>query len=180
MVIEDLGVSDKRLLAVESEFSSILKVAKRDGNTLSAVIRNAWDSGNLNTLTKNSPAKATDAHISIIGHITRQELLRYLDDTEAANGFGNRFLWVCAHRSKILPEGGSMQEEDLIPLMTGLNDALKFAHETGEIPFDEEARRLWYEVYPELSEGKPGLLGACRTFAVSPLFSTTTLLGLKN
>jgi hypothetical protein len=114
----------------------------------------------LNTLTKNSPAKATDAHISIIGHITRQELLRYLDDTEAANGFGNRFLWVCAHRSKILPEGGSMQMEDLIPLMTGLNDALKFAHETGEFQFDEEARSLWWAVYPELSEGKPGLLGS--------------------
>ncbi|MEE8115159.1 MAG: hypothetical protein V3T23_12500, partial [Nitrososphaerales archaeon] len=69
-------------------------------------------------------------------------------------------LWVCAHRSKILPEGGSMKEEDLIPLMTGLNDALKFAHETGEFKFDEEARRLWYAVYPELSEGKPGLLGS--------------------
>ena len=160
MVTEDPGVSDKRLLVVEGEFSSILKVAKREGNTLSPVIRNAWDSGNLNTLTKNSPAKATDAHISIIGHITRQELLRYMEDTEAANGFGNRFLWVCSSRSKILPEGGCIQEKDLIPLIAGLIEALKFAHETGEFKFDEEARRLWYAVYPELSEGKPGLLGS--------------------
>ncbi len=60
----------------------------------------------------------------------------------------------------MLPEGGRIHEEDLNPLITGLNKALKFAHETGEIPFDEEARRLWYEVYPELSEGKPGLLGS--------------------
>ena len=37
-----------------------------------------------------SPAKATDAHISVIGHITTDELRRSLTRTEAANGFANR------------------------------------------------------------------------------------------
>ena len=32
------------------------------------------------------------------------ELRRYLTATETGNGFGNRFLWVCAKRSKVLPE----------------------------------------------------------------------------
>ena len=77
--------------AFESEFASVLRVSGRDGNTLSPVMRNAWDSGNLRILTKNNPVQASEAHISIIGHITRDELLRYMDNTEAANGFANRF-----------------------------------------------------------------------------------------
>jgi len=75
-VTVDTGVEDKRLLVTEGEFASTLRVMGRDGNTLSAVIRNAWDSGNLRILSKTSPAHSTGAHISIIGHITRNELLR--------------------------------------------------------------------------------------------------------
>ena len=78
-VQSDSGISDKRLLVFESELASTLRVLGRDGNTLSAIVRQAWDTGNLRTLTKNSPAKATDAHISLIGHITKDELRRYLD-----------------------------------------------------------------------------------------------------
>jgi len=69
-VITDQGVSDKRLLVIEEEFGRVLQVMNREGNVLSAVIRQAWDSGNLRVMSKTSPAKATNAHISIIGHIT--------------------------------------------------------------------------------------------------------------
>ncbi|MBI2841875.1 MAG: hypothetical protein HYX78_00590, partial [Armatimonadetes bacterium] len=103
---------------------------------------------------------ATEGHISIIGHITRNELLRYLDSTEAGNGFGNRFLWVCVRRSKILPEGGKLRPERLIPLVARLSEAVGHARRAEEMFRDEWARKLWYDVYPELSEGKPGLLGA--------------------
>lgn len=158
--IVDPGVEDKRLLVYEAEFASTLRVLQREGNTLSAIIRNAWDHGRLQSLTKNSPAKATGAHISIIGHITKDELLRYLDTTEAGNGFGNRFLWLCVRRSKVLPEGGNLQDEDLYPLAERLRQAVEFAQSVGEMKRDEAARQLWWSVYPELSEGKPGLLGA--------------------
>src|SRR5262249_32926092 len=46
-VLADEGVSDKRLLIVEPEFASPLRVANREGNTLSCVVRQAWDDGNL-------------------------------------------------------------------------------------------------------------------------------------
>ena len=95
----DAGVTDKRLLVIESEFASTLKVMAREGNTLSATIRQAWDSGDLRILNKNSPARSTGAHISIVGHITADELKRCLDSTEAANGFANRFLWCCVQHS---------------------------------------------------------------------------------
>jgi hypothetical protein len=154
----DDGVTDKRLFVCEEEFASVLKVMAREGNTLSTVLRSAWDSGKLSTLVKNNPARATGAHISVVGHITRQELRRLLTETESANGFGNRFLWLLVKRSKILPEGGLTPA--VADIVTELQKALEFARATDEITRTEAARKLWREVYPALSEGQPGLVGA--------------------
>ena len=159
-VMVDPGIADKRLLAMESEFAGVLRVAQRDGNPLSPVLRDAWDGGTLQTLTKNSPAKATGAHISAIGHVTDEELRKYLTATESSNGFANRFLWACVRRSKCLPEGGRISEVDFASIINRLKQAVDFARKTGEIVRDDEARQLWRDVYPELSEGKPGLWGA--------------------
>ena len=87
----DAGVSDKRLLAVESEMAQQLKLMSREGNILSTVVRQAWDSGNLRMITKNSPAQATGVHVSILGHITQAEVRRHLNETELANGFAIDF-----------------------------------------------------------------------------------------
>jgi hypothetical protein len=65
------GVSDKRLLCFEEEFSQTLKVAVRQGNTITEQIRRAWDSlPHIHILTKNSPARVTNPHVSMIVHIT--------------------------------------------------------------------------------------------------------------
>jgi hypothetical protein len=159
-VVIDQGIEDKRVLIVEGEFASTLRVLGRDGNTLSAVIRNAWDTGDLQTLTKNSPAKATGAHVSLIVHITRQELLRYLTSIEAGNGFGNRFLWFCVKRSKSLPFGGGVHKVNFEHLIKRLKETVEFAKAVVEITWAENTRSLWAEIYPELSEGKSGLIGA--------------------
>ncbi len=159
-VITDQGVSDKRLLVIEAEFASTLRVMNRETNTLSPVIRNAWDGGNLRILTKNSPARATGAHIGIIGHISKAELLQHLTRTEMGNGFGNRFLWLCVKRSKCLPEGGCISSVNFGPFLQELGRVVNRGKVTPEIRRDSEARGLWAEVYPELSSGKPGLLGA--------------------
>lgn len=160
MVVVDPGVDDKRLVVVEEEFASTLKVMTRDGSTLSPIIRRAWDRGDLEMMTKNSPARATGAHISIIGHITRPELLRHLTVTEAGNGFGNRFLWLRVRRSKCLPEGGRAHTVDFGPLIKRLAQAIRFGQQPREIRRDDEAREIWASVYPKLSEGKPGLMGS--------------------
>lgn len=159
-VLVDQGVDDKRLLVVEQEFSSTLRVMGREGNTLSPTIRQAWDSSNLRILTKNSPARSTGCHISIIGHITKDELRRYLDRTEMGNGFANRFLWVCVRRSRCLPEGSRFDENNFKSILPILRGAIKFGQIAGEIKKDERAKSLWAEVYPDLSAGKPGLIGA--------------------
>lgn len=171
--VVDEGVKDKRLLICEAEFSAPLKVMAREGNTLSATLRQAWDSGMLRILTKNSPAKAAGAHISILGHITRGELLRYLNDTELANGFANRFLWVCVKRSKVLPEGGG--SPDYREIVPALKSALDRARMIGELKRDTEARRIWADIYPELSEGKPGLFGSVTARAEAQVLRLSVL-----
>ena len=157
-VLIDAGVSDKRLLVHESEFASVLRQTGRQGNTLSPVIRDSWDRGSLSSLTKNSPARATGACISIIGHVTDEELRRHLDRTEAANGFANRFLYVSVKRSKMLPEGGG--EIDWGDLPARLGRAIVQARGIGQVSRSTRARMLWGDVYEGLSEGRPGLLGA--------------------
>jgi hypothetical protein len=127
---------------------------------LSAVIRRAWDKGNLSNLTKQSPARATGAHISIIGHITREELLREFSAAEGHNGFANRFLWTCVRRTKYLPLGGRLRRKTSSVLLKHLQDALAAAKKTSELRFTKQAKKLWCRVYLKLGEGAPGLLGA--------------------
>jgi hypothetical protein len=156
----DQGAPDKRLLVLEAEFASVLKTVARDGNTLSPVVRCAWDGKPLQALTKNSPARATGAHIAIVGHITADELVRLLNATEAANGFVNRFLLIAVRRSKLLPEGGSIDQVDWEPLLTRLRGALAHARHAGRLSFDDAARRRWWDLYPTLTEPDDGLTGA--------------------
>jgi hypothetical protein len=157
---QDPGESDKRLMVVEPEFARVLQSARRQENTLSAVLREAWDTGDLRVLNKTSPTRATGAHISVLGHITTDELLRSLTQTECGNGFANRFLWLCVRRSKSLPDGGMADLEDFAPIVEGFKQAKEFAQSVGCLKRDDEARERWHEVYDVLSTGKPGLLGA--------------------
>jgi len=159
-LISDHGEPDKRLLVVEEEFSQVLKVMKREGNILSPVLRQAWDSGDLHPLTKTNPIRATGAHITIIGHGTREEILRHLTETDQANGFANRFIWVLVKRSKVIPKPTGVPEAKLAPLVRELHEAVNFADQADEMVRSQTAERQWAEVYPNLSEGKPGLLGA--------------------
>jgi hypothetical protein len=160
-VEKDPGIEDKRLLVYEPEFANVLKQVERQGNTLSVILRQAWDGGEcLRTMTKNSPARSTGAFISMIGHITTAELRRLLSATETANGFGNRILWVGAERSKLLPEGGNLDRQQLDALAIRVIEQLAKARGRGRIYRDDECRALWAEVYGDLSEGRPGMAGA--------------------
>jgi hypothetical protein len=157
---DDHGVIDKRLYVAESEFAGLLRVMTRDGNIISRIVRDAWDRGDLGVMTKSCPTRATGAHISILGHITTDELTRYLDRTESCNGFANRFMFVCVTRSKYLPHGGSLDDADLMPFARRLSGIIETAREIGRVRMSEEAAARWEAVYPALSDAKPGLFGA--------------------
>jgi len=110
--------TDERLLVLETEFASVLKTVARDGNTLSPVARCAWDGKPLQALTKNSPARATRAHIAIVAPIPASELVKLSTATEAANGFLNRYIVCLVRRSKLLPDGGRIDQVDFEPLLS--------------------------------------------------------------
>ncbi len=155
-------VKDKRLLCYEGEFSSVLAMASRKGNVLSQLLRQTYDGDVLEALTKQSPERAEGTHVSTVGHITKDELLRYITETDAANGFGNRYMWVCSNRSKLLPEGGDIDRlhQQLAPLTRRMRTALDFARTPRKLTRDDEAKDLWAKEYPRLSSGHPGMFGA--------------------
>jgi len=156
----DPGVPDKRLMVVEPEFAGALAAMERHGNTLSPVIRNAWDGHRLQTLTKSSPLKADGAHISIVAHITEAEARARLTRTDMANGFANRFLFLCVRRSRFLAHGGNLDEADLAKLGERTKEAIECARKTGRVVMTPEASAAWEAAYRELSAERPGLLGA--------------------
>jgi|GEM_PF-727269 len=157
---KDTGVEDKRLFVVEGELANTLKVMAREGNTLSPILRQAWDGHDLNTLVKKDPAKSTAPHISLVGHITKDELLAQMRAVDTSNGFANRFLWIAATRSKCLPEGGAIDDVNFDAIVKRLFSIIDSAKFCGEVKRSKSARELWRKVYPVLSEGKPGMVGA--------------------
>jgi hypothetical protein len=168
-VVVDPGVPDKRLLLDEREFAQALTVMKREGNTVSRIVRDAWDCREvLTNLVKHSKETATDAMISIVGHITPQELTRMLDETSMFNGYANRFLLIYVFRSKLLPFGGKLDEAAIEVLAREVRAARDFVRrnerfytaEPHALTMDAEACKLWESVYPKLVTRAPGLLGA--------------------
>ncbi len=176
---KEKGVTDKRLMLIETEFASTLRVLDREGNTLSPVLRNAWDSRNLAILSRQSKATATNPHISVIGHITEEELNKLLKDNEKANGFGNRFIWICVERKRLLPSGGQAHTLDWEPTILKLCKAVEFAKSAGEIRIAPgEALDHWIEIYESYSEERRGLFGAMTARAESQILRLALIYAL--
>jgi hypothetical protein len=161
-VLVDPGVDDKRLCVIEQELFSVLRAMHRDGNTLSTQLRQAFDSGEINTLAKNNPATATGAHVSVIGQVTPSEVRAFLakNTDEIHNGFWNRFLFTCVRRVRYLPMGGGAPP-DLSMVAHRLRHAQLAAQQRGQYQFDAEARRLWEtELYRPLVNPRGGVMGS--------------------
>lgn len=182
MQIIDPGITDKRLMIIEAEFASALAAMSRPGNRLSPVIRSAWDGHVLSTLTR-SPVKATGAHVSAVGHITQEELKTGLTRTEVANGFANRFLFVCARRSKELPHGGHLPSKAFDGLAQWIADAVTDARSVGRVQMTDAAAIAWEAAYSDLTAERDGLYGAATARAeaqVIRLALTYALLDSKD
>jgi Bifunctional DNA primase/polymerase, N-terminal/Protein of unknown function (DUF3987)/Primase C terminal 2 (PriCT-2) len=164
----DHGVDDKRLLVEEPEFAGVLAVMTRGGNTISHLIRKAWDGGRLQTMTRKEPLTATGAHVSIIGHVTEDELRANLTRTDMASGFANRFLFALVKRSKLLSLGGKLSDSDtqklgeqfklIVEAVKG--DPLNGVVPPPEVTLTEGATEMWDPIYREMANERPGLLGA--------------------
>jgi hypothetical protein len=156
---QDPGITDQRLLVIEPEFASVLRAASREISTLSPTLRSAWDGRPLAILTRTAPARATQAHISVIGHITQDELRRHATTIELANGYLNRILIIACRRQRLLPEGGHHDPLAGTGLTHLLATTLKHAQTAGEVRLDTRARGLWHHTYRQLAEPHPGIVG---------------------
>lgn len=136
------------VLVVAEELSRILTVMGRDSNTLSAVLRELFDSGSASVLTRAEPLKVSGAHLGILAHVTAEELAAKLRSVDAANGFANRFMWFLVARGRVLPEGGSCGPAAMHELATDWNRALDAGHRiTGPVTRSPEAAEAWRDFY---------------------------------
>ncbi len=139
--------------------AKVLAQIRREGNVLSEILRESFDSGNLAVLTRKDPIQAFGAHICISGHITPEELLDRLNHIEMANGFGNRFLWFAVKSDKVMPRCRPIPPE-VYDGMARHVKAVRASKET-QVPLADASQREWEEViYPSLREDRPGMAGA--------------------
>jgi hypothetical protein len=151
--IRDEGDGDerKRLLVVEPEFASVMARSKREGSTLAAVQRQAWEGRALSVLNRQQ-LKASASHVAIIGHITPKEFRLRLAEADMSGGTYNRYLPVYVDRSRLLPIPEGTSDELRIKLGARLSEAIEQAEGVGCIQFGGEATELWTaELYPELT-----------------------------
>jgi len=125
---------------------------KRDGSTMSAILRQAWESSTLSVATKQNDDKATGAHITIVGHATTQELLQTLRVTDIVGGFANRFLFFTVERSKMLPIQTIPESKKMGKLATELVEALQNARKISQVVLSDEAVNYWIQIYRALDE----------------------------
>jgi hypothetical protein len=146
----DAGVSDKRLLVMEDELGGVFQKLGRQGNTLSAVLRQSWDGRSLKVMTRANKLCATDPHVAVIGCITPGDLRTSLESVETSNGLANRFLFVWTDRVRLLPHGGT---EPPVPhdITRALRAGVDRARRLHFLRWSDDAAALWSEVYAELS-----------------------------
>lgn len=148
----DEGVSDKRLLFNVSEFAGVLAQARREGATLSVVLRDAFDGVTLTIPTKTSFNQATDTHIVVIGSVPETEIVSTLKSTDITNGLANRFPMFYSVRTKSLPFPKATDPVLLEQFANHISAALYGATATGEVRMTAEARDYWQFIYTDLEE----------------------------
>jgi hypothetical protein len=148
------AVQDKRLMVIESEFVNVLHQAAREGNTLSAALRDAWDGQGIKPAIKNNAVGVSHPHINLMGHITPSELLESMKARELSNGFANRFMVIWAEQVAVEPFPQGTPRAVVHGLADRVADVLRWAgadrfveHDHTQIDLTNEARELYAKMY---------------------------------
>jgi Protein of unknown function (DUF3987) len=149
---------DRRAFIKEEELSGVFKVNTRSGSTSSNIFRSAWDGEALENRTRRGVLKAKNVHISLLGHITPDELQRTLGGSDVSNGFANRILFVLARRVRKIASGGSVPANVVSGLGLRLHRAVEFAKTVGVMTRDGNAEAQWERIY-HAEPTRPGIVG---------------------
>jgi hypothetical protein len=150
---------EKRAFVIEPEFARLLVVNAREGSTTSMVLRGAWDEGRLQSVRAKEERLAEDAHLSLLGHVTPDELRAKMPETDFTNGFANRVLLACVRRAQRIPSPTPLDPALVGAFAKRLRSAMDFAREGRELKRTPEAETVWAEFY----HGEPdreGIAGA--------------------
>lgn len=156
---DDKHPIEHRAFVVEPEFARLLTINARDGSTLSPILRSAWDDGRLELRHSKARMVATDAHVSILAHITPDELREKLRSIEVASGFANRVLFLLARRVRKLPSGGNITPAVVRDFGCRLNQAIQYARGVGAMRRTAEAEAVWAQFYMDEPD-REGIVGA--------------------
>jgi hypothetical protein len=170
---------DKRLFVREGEFATVLQVMGRQSCILGSILRDAWDSEDLQNHCKDQSIRASAPHASLLAHITPTELKEKLTRNDAANGFLNRILLVYSARTKSLPNGGKPLYWDAeIATLQGIKE---FAQGIGAMSRSHEANELWCSFYEELKGNIPsGLWGKAVTRGCAQIVRLSMIYALMD
>ena len=158
---DDDAPRDTRLWVVESEYARLLKVAGRDGSTLSMVLRDGFDGIPLQARSRSRTSVASNYHLAMTGHVTFEELRARLTDVETYGGWTNRFAFFASHRTQLLPDGGNIPDGLISRHADGVRQSIIKARARGRLRLTPAASKRWTKVYLQIAEDEPGgLLGA--------------------
>ncbi len=149
----DPGVYDKRLFCDVSEFAGVLAQGRREGATLSTVLRDAFDGVPLTAPSKTAFNKATATHIVVVGSVPETEIVKNLSDTDKTNGFANRFPMFYSAREQIVPSPKPTDPALMDSFARHVASALFEGSHAGRIDMDEDARDFWEgALYAQIEE----------------------------
>lgn len=146
----DPGVHDKRLLCNISEFAGVLQQTKREGATISTVLRDAFDGCVLTVPTKTSFNQATDTHIVVVGSMPDTEAVKCLTSADITNGLANRFPMFFSVRDKIVPNPKPTDPDAMQDFARHVASALWEAVHVGQVVLTSDAEHHWRELYEKM------------------------------
>ncbi|WP_084211533.1 DUF3987 domain-containing protein [Pseudonocardia acaciae] len=143
-----LPPGDRRLLVFEPEWAAVMARMRREGNTLSATLRAAWEGGDLSTLNVTARV-APDSHVGLLAHITPEEFRAKLSASDLAGGTYNRFLPIAVARAQFLPLSHGAPADLIDELGASLAKRLQKGAHLGRIGLTAPAAALWRGLYVE-------------------------------
>lgn len=182
---------DRRMMIWESEFASVLTKASKESSILSMILRSGFDGENLNVRTRGNPLIATNPHLSIVGHITPDELSSKIKSVDITNGFANRFLFMMVKGGEDHSDGGLIIDEDYCRLHSKiLKKILEFWQLKKQnmkdpkemiIRFSDKAQKIWDKKYKQWKRTKyRGVVGSLFGRAAPIVRRLATIYAVSN
>jgi hypothetical protein len=157
----DERVGDTRALAWSEEFAAVLRAKGRDGSTLGQVLRRAYDGDLLERNTVKPSGRVEQPALSMLAHVTPEELRSEASALDAASGFLNRFL-VLPLRSVDVSHPAIAPDETYAALAHDVSEAVSIARSHRAPMLTSPEAQALLERLDEWRQGarrRPGLIG---------------------